>query len=279
MKKSTVTALIISVSLMLIGAIMAVIGGRYGGMNTICWDKSQHKIVTYDPENMTAKLDKTKIEPFDSVVIDSWGADVEFIPSDDYYIEYSILTPKKDALSIEDGTLTFDDGNSRYVFISVSNLFYMGDAVDGGYIKVYYPKNADLKLVDIDLDMGDCDISNLNVQSLNSVLSMGSFRMEGSRAADMNIELDMGDLKILSSDVTKGLTAELDMGSAELSLYSINDELAIDENFVHDYGYALETEMGEVWVNGKEEGNSANLNGDVIIKISCDMGDIELELH
>lgn len=317
MKKSTVITLIISGTLMLAGAIMVFFGGMNGGMTTICWDKSQHKIVAYDPEKMHTTMDKTKVEPFDSVVVDSLGADIEFIPSDDYYIEYSILAPKQNAMSIENGTLTIDDGNSRYIFISIEKLLYVGDVIDRGYIKIYYPEDADLKLVDIDsdmgdvkadrlctekadfdldmgdislngchmddadieLDMGDSNISKSNFKDLNAVLSMGSFRMEDSRAEYMNFELEMGDLEVLNSDVTKGLTAELDMGSAELSLYSISDEAAIGDNSVRDYGYTLETEMGEIWVNGKEEGNSANWNGDVIVKIACDMGDIELELH
>ena len=58
------------------------------------------------------------------------------------------------------------------------------------------------------------------------------------------------------------------MGSAELTLL---------KDGKNDYGYSLEVDLGSIEVNGKEQGRKYEADGDNLIEIECDMGDIEIK--
>lgn len=311
MRKPTKIALIVSGLLMLAGGIMFVVGGQNGGMATICWDSSNNMVVAYKQEDMRDVQSKVRVDAFESVEIDSWTVDVEFIPSDDYYIEYSVITQEVNPLKIEDGKLTFNDGNSKYVFISLRDLLSLGNAIEVGYIKIYYPFDIKFSTVNIDMDMGElrvrditadkvniilnmgsieinnCNIDNAGIkldmgdgeittsefESVNAVFNIGGFVMEDSSLNDLVLDIGNGDAKINSVVASNSLIADIEMGSTYLSLNSIND--VTDRNI---YGYMLETKMGGINVNSKDVGNHANYDGNILVNVSCDMGDIELKL-
>lgn len=276
MKKSTIITLIVAGVLIGTGIIMIAVSGMNGGMSAMCWDKQEHRIVAYNQEEMQRTQNKIKIEAFDSIQISSWDANVELIPSDDYYIEYCVSAPEDFNYSIIDGKLVFAEDNSRYLYLSWGDLFDSAEINGDRYVKVYYPSDADMYVVDIDLDMGSVSIDSLNIGSADIDLDMGTLVIKNSYIGSMKAELDMGSLDMENVTVSGAINAELDMGSANLMMVGKDNN---GESI--KYGYKLETDMGNVSVNGGkyDSGHTAYLDGNVMINISCDMGDIELKLE
>lgn len=293
MKKSTKIALIIAGVLVVTGIIMMVIGSINDGMAAICWDREEHKLVVYNKDEILHSQSKVKIDEFDSILIDSWDADVEFIPSDDYYIEYCVSAPKDFDYEIVDGRLTFMEDNSRYFYLTLSNIFEATAMTDDRYVKIYYPRDAAMRTVEVNLEMGSLDIDYLNMEYANIELEMGELDVEASDINVMCAALDMGGMDIDDSNIGS-MTADLDMGGIELENTSIENSMtvslemgSVDAELVRtdgngksiEYGYKMDTDMGSIKVDGKVYDESLYSDGKVMINITCDMGSIELKLR
>lgn len=251
--------------------------------HTLYWDNESNRLVIGDTGQVTT-LEKTKIEEIDNIDIDAKYATVYLIPSDDYYIEYSITSNKSSLYKIRNGKLIFDD--SAWMPIRLS--FGINEK-HNDYIKIYYPADADINSLtakldmgsievsgvaidnmDIDLDMGSLDITDCAIDKIDADLDMGSIDISNTDISSADISLDMGGLDMSDTRIENRLTADLDMGSATLSL-------AGNEGGSQSYGFDLECDMGSVTINGANEGRKYNDSGNTVIDIECDMGSINIK--
>ncbi len=250
---------------------------------TIYWDKdSHHFILTSDLTHCT--LEKTKIERFDRIEIDSHYATVIFSPSDDYYIEYDVSADSDTPYFIKDGTLYFSD-NTHFGI-----NFNFNDNKKDEYITIYYPKNASFEMItaeldmgsiyiadiaiqslDLDMDMGSLSIDNCSVDNLSSNLDMGSAIIMDCTIGNADFELDMGNLDMTATYISGSMTADLDMGSADIELISKGQNRGY-------YGLDLSCDIGSVRLNNTDHGKEYHASGSPIINISCDLGSISVDI-
>lgn len=250
--------------------------------HTLYWDNEAHRLVIGDSGQVTA-LEKTRIEEITDIDIDATYATVYLIPSDDYYIEYSITSSKDTLYKIRNGKLIFDD--SAWIPIRLSFGF---NEKHNDYINIYYPADADISRLtakldmgsievsgvtignmDVDLDMGSLDITDCAIDKIDADLDMGSIGISNSDISSADISLDMGGLDMSDTCIQNKLVADLDMGSATLSLTG-------NDGGSQSYGFDLECDMGSITINGSKEGKEYNDNGKADIDISCDMGSIDI---
>ena len=113
---------------------------------------------------------------------------------------------------------------------------------------------------------------------------MGEVVYEDVKAEDMNINADMGRVVFYGS-ITGRITAELDMGSAELKGYLDCDmdmdcsmgSVDITTYYSKDsYEYDIDTDMG----NSSFDGNGG-MQSDTVhkVKIDCDMGSVSMKFE
>lgn len=291
MNKKTRTILICAVILMFAGGIMMAVGLLNGAKTTLYWDSKEHRLVSAGVDEMYVAREKFSVDAFDEIDIKVSRAKVKFVPADGYYVEYSVMSDNENPLTVQNGKLTFRDDTSRYFEMNFGFFFNHEDRDE--YLTIYYPKESEFESVAAELDMGSMEMGGVYAKTADIELSMGSLEVTDSRIDTFSAELDMGSLEmtntetdVFSADLSMGdftmldavvtgqLSAELDMGSAELSLARKDSE-----NREIEYGCDLETDMGDVEVYGVEQGDKYSQPGDVMLKISCDMGSIALNLY
>lgn len=250
--------------------------------HSIYWDNEKNRFAISNTAT-TNVLEKTKLEDFDTIDLKLCYATVCLIPSDDYYIEYSITSAQDNLYEVKNNKLTFDDSAWSFFNIGFGNKTEHDD-----YINIYYPEGADLNkltadldmgsleikdasidTLDVDLDMGSLEISNSKIGDIDSDLDMGSININDGYFSSASFELDMGDLDISNVNVDKELSANLDMGSATIYLEQSGGGDA-------DYGFDLESDMGTVTINDDNKGKSYTQSGHVDVDIECDMGSIDI---
>lgn len=291
MNKKTRTILICAVILMFVGGIMMAVGLLNGAKTTLYWDSEEHRLVCAGVDEMYVTREKFSVDEFDEIDIEVSRGKVKFVPADGYYVEYSVMSDNENPLTVQDGKLTFRDDTRRFHVLNFGFFFNLGDRDE--YLTIYYPKDSEFgsitaeldmgnlemsglyaKTADIELSMGNLDVTDSRIDTFSAELDMGSLEMTNTATGIFSADLSMGDITMLDSVVTGELSAELNMGSAELSLAQKDSE-----NRKIEYGYDLETDMGDVEVYGTDQGNKYSQPGAVMLKISCDMGSIALNLY
>lgn len=307
--KKTKKLMIVSGILILVGGLMMLIGLMNGAKTTLYWDTHKHRFVVMDAEEMYVEQDRMAVQAFETIDIDADWECVNLIPSDGWYVEYRVMSDNENPLTINNGRLSFNDSTMRF-FVMSFDFFSKQDK--NQYLNLYYPADTAFERLDIDLDMGNLnmehlrakdaelkldmgslDIRDCEIQYVDAELNMGSISAENSSFAQMDAELDMGNLSVINSDIgtcktdismgaltleavgiTGSLDAELDMGSAELLLNRRSRE---GRDIA--YGFDIETDMGDIKVDGADQGSKYNLSGSVSLKISCDMGSVLINLE
>ncbi|MCM1172226.1 MAG: DUF4097 family beta strand repeat-containing protein [Clostridium sp.] len=266
--------------------------------HVLYWDDNANRLAIGDSGQVTT-LAKTKIEEIDNIDIDAQYATVYLIPSDDYYIEYSITSSKRTLYKIHNKKLIFDD--SAWTFVRLS--FGINDKPDD-YINIYYPAGADINSLttkldmggievsdaainnmDIDLDMGSLSITDCTINKIDADLDMGSMDITGCVIGQIDADLDMGGIDILNTDISSA-DVSLDMGGLDMSDTHIEDRLTADLDMGNATisltgnarcGFDLDCDMGSVTINGANMGRAYNDSGNTMIEIDCDMGSITIQ--
>ncbi|MCM1272403.1 MAG: DUF4097 family beta strand repeat-containing protein [Clostridium sp.] len=271
-KKSPLKPFIIA--LVIVSVVFTFFLGIYiPKKHTMYWDK--------DSSHLHHTLEKTAIDSFDKVEIDT-NATVVFTPSDGYYIAYDLTADTDTPYYIKDGTLYIDDGEHFNI------SFHLDDDDTWGYVTIYYPEHtffetvyaelsdgsinltgADINNLELDLDMGSLSIDNCNINSISADLDMGNATITDCTINDADFDLDMGKLDIAATSIKNRMTADLDMGSADVKL------IAEDQNRNY-YGFDLSCDLSSIYFNNDNQGKEYHTRGTGIINISCDLGSINV---
>ena len=254
----------------------------------VFWDKSSHRF-RFASDTRVIEMEKTKVDAFESLDFDLNMADVELIPSDDYYVEYRLKTAVSEPVKNKNKKLVISDSED-YIFNFNFN-FGKNESSGRTYVKIYYPEDAKFRDVDIDLDMGRLDMDGLHADDFLADLDMGALDMRAcmlkdaqmsldmggldvrdSQFEDLEIDLDMGSLDMDDCSVSRRLQGDLDMGSANIKLLDKDED-----GKKLEYGYKLDTDMSSIEVNGASCGKEYDKSGDVKIDVSCDMGSITIK--
>lgn len=214
-------------------------------------------------------INKDKVDPITSIVIDARIANVELIASDDYYVEIDYLYWKDEPkYSLKNGKLSFSD---RYAFPNSYSINFSLNNI----IRIYLPERASLKRVNVDSSSGNATLSGFTAEDLNAELSYGDFKMENAAAVKANIDLAYGESEI-SGFQCKDLKFENSYGDASFTDINTGEPLLKDTEYKR---IRIDMSSGNVNIDGMISNNIdiENSYGNVSCKdITADDFDADL---
>ena len=187
------------------------------------------------------------IEEFDTIYIETKTADVNIVAGKDgkFGVDISMLGDESTVEFVnENGTLSLKDTGSDLGF--VISMFSWDSSFDNT-ITIYYPEDVLLDSINVTCNAGDIDVSNINgAEALNIVADAGY--INGNVYVDANV----GDI-----DIDTSISVE-------------------------DFKYDISMDLGDIEAFGKDvegfEGKlTGNLNGQYIMHLKTNIGDITVE--
>lgn len=205
------------------------------------------------------KLEYTVVDEFDSIDLNVDVADIVIKEGEEFAIEYELYEGSK--YEVRNNTLYVDKYKGKQINIGLN----MG--TKDAYLTIYIPKDKEINIKNIEVDMGDVKIingSDWKINNINIDADMGDIEIEGKVEGKIDIEADMGDVDIkgyLQCDISVGA----DMGDVDICTY-------YKEEY---YNYEIDVDMGEKNI---EKNGGEMLEGDYRfdIEVECDMGDVTL---
>lgn len=276
MRKSTKRWCIAAVVLMLIGAIMSITAVRLGAATLIAWVDGEFKI-----GQETTILEKSPVEEFENIKIELQSCNIEFITSDDYYIEFDECAGSLE-YEVKDGTLVVSQ-KSKSVFMSIG-FGFSNDRENT--LRIYYPEEAALENIILEVDMGSLYINEVNASKVEINCDMGDVEFDKCVASEVIIDTDMGNVELEEIFADK-IDVSANMGNIEISKIDLLEEGTVKCNMgnvemsfekpVESYEIYAKIEMGELLINDEEHGSTYRSEGEIPLEVTNDMGNIELK--
>lgn len=140
-------------------------------------------------------------------------------------------------------------------------------------ITLTIPDDMEITEASVEADLGDIDVQDVAIASLDIVQHMGDITVEDVRFAQLKMDQNMGDISYEGTH-PGNIQAENDMGDIQVTIRGSQQE----------YRYELSTDMGEVRFNDHRGENRTSIHGgkaDARYFLSLDnhMGDVELNFH
>lgn len=237
-------------------------------------------------------LEETReLEEFTDMDINVDFCDLIIEPSDHFGVSYCVDNRYRFSADVVDGCLTVTQLTGPvFGMASSGNLIFFGtgNIIDfrakDQYVKVYIPENAKLgsvKLVNGNGDVtgsgftaenltvqnsfGEADLSGIDADSIEIAMGNGTLEAKELLAETLNITQEFGDIVLEDSKITG--TAVLSNGNGSSDIKKTDtDDLKITSEFgdvnieltgsVLQYTLNLNTEFGEVKINGEDMGES-----------------------
>lgn len=200
-------------------------------------------------------------DAFDSISLDLDLSEVYIVTGSEYRISYSCTNNQLVKYKVADGILTVTE-------TSTNPHFPRRNGHDNCSITITVPRNAALSSVTGDCRMGDVELNGLTAEVIDISCDLGEASVTDVTASSISVNCDLGNCE-LDYCIFDNLTVHNSLGNVEVK----------SRQRLLDYTLDLSVSMGEIEVNDasyfsrfQQEGN-----GDKCIKITCDMGSIELE--
>ena len=275
MRKSVKRWCIAAVILMLLGAAMIIFALKLGASTLVVWTDGEFKI-----SQETTTLEKSLVEEFHNINIDLQSSNIEFVPSDDYYVEFKECAGILQ-YEVEDDTLVIKQ-KEESIFMN----FGFGYANDReNTVKIYYPEDATFENITMEVDMGSLYVEEINASILDVSCDMGSVEFEKCFAEEIHIDVDMGNI-VMEEAVTGEIKVETDKGNVEIHSIDLTDAGTVNCNMgnvemsfekpVETYEIYAKIDMGELSINGEDYGSTHKSEGEIPLEVTNDMGNIEL---
>ena len=135
-------------------------------------------------------------------------------------------------------------------------------------ITVTVPEGTELEELKTELDLGDTRLENMKVSHCSVSTNLGDVKCEDCSFADIRIVSAMGDVH-MNDCVFKELEVQQDLGDVDIST---------PQDLSHA-DLVLETDLGDVSVNGQNQESKFSLSGDgeIRVVVENDLGDIDLD--
>ncbi|MHC1722128.1 MAG: DUF4097 family beta strand repeat-containing protein [Aminipila sp.] len=216
--------------------------------------------------------------------------DIKFIESDQFKVQYTYDKGiGKPDINIADGTLTIADKFSRGdVNFELKNWSSLKNNKGIEY-KIYCPKGMNIKLVDVDDNLGDIHISDIKTETLKLQIDAGDIKLTNLTADTAEVEMDLGDINTENIQ-TNNLTINNNLGdiSVEGTLSGKNSfeaemgDIKVETTLGKDkYTLKLDANLGDVKVDDADMSGNYNVNNNTgnIINATTSAGDIKVKFH
>lgn len=273
-KIKTAALILLGIGIVLLAAGL-IAGGKSGFAIVHNTSSGKFRIIT-EIDQQEKELEKTKLDKFENIQIDTDYKDIIFKESDDYYIEYKSSTITGVAYEVKNSTLYIKDELKTNYF----NFFHVTITEYPEYVIIYIPKDAEFGELNLDIYEGNLTIGNVISSVFELKQKYGDFQGEYLQADEVVIDIYEGNAAI--QDLVAG-DADIKTKYGDFTL----EKAAIQEAENHSSGllkvnaYEGNIKLGEV--AGKTlalDTKYANISGERLeftkIKASTYEGHIEI---
>ncbi len=156
---------------------------------------------TSTSKGVPQEIKKENLSAFESIDLSIQDGNIELIPSDHYGIVINYHgDPDRFACTSENGTLTVTDKSIQLIQVQIGFLQSNNDSV-----KIYLPKDTQMKNLKIKNQLGDFTAANLNSAATNIDLSCGALKLTDAACGKTDLKLSSGksDLINVKTDTLK----------------------------------------------------------------------------
>ncbi|MEG0260048.1 MAG: DUF4097 family beta strand repeat-containing protein [Lysinibacillus sp.] len=267
-------------SMIVTGIVLAIIGFASGGKWSITLDRTGFQV----PDEGTLETKSYELDAFTSINIVNDYGDIEILQSDSYALEIKSIATTDITYEVKDGTLTVKAKKLREKPLTIG--VWQSEFPS---IKVYIPKDAKLANIVLETSFGDVKMQQLNYEQLNLFADYGDIAFKNITAGQTEITQDFGDMALqqFSSD---SLVAKSEYGDIAID-GTLNGKTTITSNLgdvdlqllnkYSDLGFELNTDLGDITLNGKDFGSKHSQvhKGDNQLDVSLSLGELDLSLQ
>lgn len=253
MKKNVYLALLCAVT------VICVIGGTLYHVGGWFWDGWFDRWGDFgkdsDGRTVTDAGDED-LEAFTALTVDADIADLTIEPGKGYHISWKVKRAGAVEYSVKDGVLEVTQRQPKRIRSNTN--------CD---IIITVPAGTTLDRMDLDLEVGDCDISGVSMQALEVNASVGEVDVEHADLGNAVISASVGDVDLENCSFGN-LDVNADVG-----------EIQVDAaHSLEGYAFDLDSDIGGVEINGKHHKSryQAEGSGSAHITLKADVGEIEV---
>ncbi len=212
-----------------------------------------------------------------SLVIDADVANITLQAGDAWAVEYALYFEPK--ITEQNGVLTIQDAPKGEKTLWLN----FGKTISASpYIHVTVPSEIAL---DLETDVGDVRVEGLTLGGAELSADVGNLTIKDVQAVNIKAEADTGDLFFNQVTVTGSLDAECDVGNVTMSevngssVTATSDVGDLEVNLtgkLSDYALMVDTDVGDILVDGLKQGKFYNTEGGIPVFIKTDTGDINV---
>ncbi|MDF9825124.1 hypothetical protein M2475_001591 [Breznakia sp. PF5-3] len=262
-KKPMRSLMLISAIFILVGIVITTIGISQGGMiyakqyrlgpvSTTGWS---------DGKNFRDSKTYTTKSSVKSINIEADAGEVYIKEADKFSIEVKNYDVKAIEFKDNDGDISLSTGNQEIVIFPFT--FWDDDSYERK-ITIYVPKSC--KSLEVDADLGNVEMNDISIDNLSLSLNLGSLEAKNIKVKTGKLDLDLGDAEF-SGDFKESLVITNNLGSIDITLAGSID----------DYGYSLDTDLGEISIGGNSyHSHKDNNGGKRLLKADADLGEINV---
>ncbi|QHI72644.1 DUF4097 family beta strand repeat-containing protein [Aminipila terrae] len=305
MNKKLKIYIIVCICLIVSGLCFAGIGLMLGSdgnieLNHFSWDlgdnssglhigtSDQESTVTLSGQRVTESTEVK--QPVNVIKTKVTLGNIRMIESNDFKVVYTYDKKfGKPEIKVSNGTLSIVDKLSKKdinLGIKKENSLKNNDGIE---YKIYYPKGTKVKLIDMENNLGNVDISGIETEALNIRLDLGDVELTGVKGGTVSLDTNLGDVSIKNIQ-TQGLSVDTQMGDIDIdgtlkgknTIVSDMGDIDVQTTLnKEEYSLKLNTDMGDITA-GKDstEGTyEVHNNSDNLIDAQASTGDIRVEFH
>jgi hypothetical protein len=242
------------------------------------------------------KLDFAELEAFENINVGMEDIDIVFKPAETYGISYKVYNSVI-TYEIKDKELYISDSSKKEHGIYIYNMDFRNSKAKENVLTIYYPNNnhtsqslfnnifVESEYGDISVEgsvtcealtvknnSGDVSIADITANTLSADLEYGDLDIRNCSIRDTSISIECGDCNIEECNIYGNVNITGEYGDIDAELITMPDK--------DNYGYNIETEFGDITLNGlKYESGVYKENTDrpYIITIKNESGDINLK--
>ncbi len=200
--------------------------------------------------------DEQELDAFENLSIDVDVSSITIERGTTYSASYSCNNIEAPALRVEDNTLIVTQKKKSHRWGALTNQWCD--------ITITIPADAEINIAEIESDVGEISLTDFSMNKSSLSSDVGAIEVTNCELGNSDIESDVGEVTLGNCTFTN------------LEVYTDIGEIAVSTSqSLEDYTLQFTSGLGEVTVDGKQEGTKYNSgSGSSYVTLETDIGEI-----
>lgn len=235
------------ITLITIGCVLYGVNEWYGGDGFGFFSERDERKYSIE--------ESTKLEAFQSIVVDAAVMDLIIVEGTDFSLDYRGTEKLEMSYQMENEELVVTQRKKGHL-----------TGINNAELILTMPKDTQLEKINVKLDVGDIDIKDVDVKVLDTKGDVGDVMIENASLENVILSSSTGDIDV---DNCSFVMLDISVDVGDIEVYSSND--------ISDYSFDLKTDVGEVEVGAGSFGKKYYQRGENgSITARGDVGDISI---